>query len=76
VDAHAELLGGAGAALVRRKARVRQERQKAVVEPELAARHVEQRRVPSVTVEEDETPRRRGGRAAADVVQHGQERGR
>ena len=74
VHAHAQLARRRRAALIDRHARVGQERHQAVLQAHLAVGDAEQRAVAAVTVEEDEPLGGRGGDAAADVVEHGQQR--
>ena len=75
VDAHAELVGCRDAALIGWHAGVCEERHQAVGESDLAVRHADERRVAAVSVEEHQLAGRGGGDAAADVVEHCEQRG-
>ena len=66
--------GADSAALVGRHAGVGEERLQPVRQPDLAVGHAQQRRVAAVAVEEHQLAGRRRGDAAADVVEHAQQR--
>ena len=63
-------------ALVGRHAGMGEERHQPVLQAQLAVGHAEQRRVAAVAVEEHELAGRRHRHAAADVVEHGEQRRR
>jgi len=76
VHPHPQLALRGGAALVDWEAGMGEERHQAVLEPQFAVGHVEQRRVAAVPVDEHELARRQHGDAAADVVEDGEQRRR